>query len=134
MKNIFSILIVVLAISTAGCGELFEEEGSATHNPGQNCNECHGFSYAGTIYSDPDGTSAVKDAVLTITQTDGRELVMKSNSAGNFYTSSGSPTTGYLVSVTDGTNTKEKRDEVTSGACNKSGCHVTSGQGKIYVR
>lgn len=134
MKKLISILIVTLAVSATGCGELFEEEGDATHNPGQNCNECHGFSYAGTIYSDPDGTSAVKDALITILQTDGRELVLKSNSAGNFYTSAGMPSSGFLVSVTDGTNTMEKNSMVTSGACNKSGCHTASEEGKVYIR
>lgn len=134
MNKTFSFLLISLTISTAGCGLFEDEEGSATHNPGQNCIECHGFSYAGTIYNDADGTSAVDGATITIIQADGRELVLMSNSAGNFFTSAGNPSSGFDVSVTDGTNTREKRDVVTSGACNQSGCHTVSDQGRVYLK
>ena len=121
-----------LAVSTTGCG-LFEEEGSATHKPGENCNECHGFTYAGTLYSDPAGTSAVSNATITISQPDG-DLVMMSNSAGNFFTSAGNPSSGFIVSVTDGTNTLDKNNLVTNGGCSQSGCHTASGTGRVYIR
>jgi len=132
MKKL-SLLILTLFI-LAGCGDIFDEgdEGHATHNPGTNCRDCHGFTYAGTVYS--TGTSSTGLSGVTITIHDaGGDIVLTSNSTGNFFTSAGSPSSGFKVTVSAGNASETKGLSVTSGGCAASSCHIPGKQGRIYV-
>jgi len=132
-------MLLLSAFLLTGCGAegLGEngDEGNATHNAGRNCNNsgCHSFAYAGTIYTTSAGTTAVSGAVIVIHDTGG-DITLTSNSAGNFYTTTGTPSSGYLVDVTSGSNSQSKSvGFFINGGCNKSSCHVSGNQGRIYT-
>ncbi len=63
--------------------------------PGADCLSCHRsggpedatpFSAAGTAFADYDGNSALDGAIIRITDANGTEELLTTNSAGNFYT------------------------------------------------
>jgi hypothetical protein len=63
------------------------------HRPGQHCTTCHGdvgpgspqFSIAGTVYAKQDAPTPEVGATVTLQDKRGSQLVLVSNSAGNFY-------------------------------------------------
>ncbi len=128
-------LLVLMLFILAGCGgELFgeDDEGNATHNAGTNCQDCHGFTYAGTVYSTGTGSTGLSGVTVTVHDVGG-DIVLTSNATGNFFTYAGSPSSGFTVTVSDGTDSQDKWGSQTSGGCAASSCHVLGKQGRIYV-
>jgi len=102
-----AVLIVLAALALSGClftppeeleasvvGDYYD--GDALHRPGQPCLLCHGadaprpepaFEIAGTVYDEIDSLEdeGVGGVLVIITDADGVELVVTTNSAGNFY-------------------------------------------------
>jgi len=68
-----------------------------THRPGQPCLWCHGgeaatapeWVAAGTVYAHEGDGAGVAGAQVTLTDADGKELVVTTNSVGNFFVSEG---------------------------------------------
>lgn len=59
------------------------------HNTGQNCIQgCHnhGFTLAGTLYTNATGNTGFAGATISITDNNGQQLELVVNSNGNFYT------------------------------------------------
>ncbi len=139
--------VVATTIALAACGggggtEGGDDDGRGgddeSHYAGRDCmaSGCHDssieadkrWSYAGTVYTDAGGTTAAVGATVTITQNDGTTIQRITDSLGNFYTRSGTPSAVYTASVNGGTAMVAKQ---TNGSCSASGCHG-SGTLKIY--
>lgn len=143
-----SIEIVMTVAFTAafltGCGIAAVHEGSATMLPGQDCTGCHkkggegesAFTAAGTVFSSPDAklSDGVADVRIVLTDANGGETTLTSNSAGNFYTekSLSFPLSARIVQP-DGTELK-MAGPVTESGCNS--CHKQEpsqgAPGRIY--
>jgi len=132
MKKLSPLILTIFIL--AGCGDIFNEddEGNATHNPGTNCRDCHGFTYAGTVYSTGVSTTGLSGVTVTIHDAGGN-IVLTSNSTGNFFTYAGSPASGFTVTVSAGNASETKGLSVTNGGCSASSCHIPGKQGRIYV-
>jgi hypothetical protein len=100
----------------------------STMHPGRACNDCHGWTIAGTVYptahepNDCDGVPG--KATVVITDAHGKTASLAANSAGNFLYSS-SLTPPYSVKVVYGTKTRVMSTKAPSGNCNH--CHTASG-------
>jgi hypothetical protein len=103
---------------TTACGD----PGGSTMCPGSNCLECHGFKVAGTVFTSTTSTTPVSGATVTISPATGADVVLTSNSAGNFYTSA-SLAFPLTVIVSKGTATASMGSTVPAGdgGCNQ--CH-----------
>lgn len=110
--------------------------GTASHNAGSNCMECHQqfgpgpgrFTVAGTVL-DPDGTPSPDAVVELWTGAGGNgELVLRleADALGNFFTTEAldltrAPAYPFVIAA-DGTRTNFMPFPTLSGACNL--CHV----------
>ena len=94
--------------------------------PGENCEGCHSFSVAGTVFSGDHASSEQGIGAVTINITDknGKSLSLTSNSAGNFYTNS-SMTPPLTVELVSGSTTRKMTGTATTGAC--AACHTSAG-------
>jgi hypothetical protein len=76
-----------------------------THRPGQPCLTCHGgdgpgspdFVFAGTVFTKRNVNTGAPNVTVTLTDAYGNKHAALTNSVGNFYLTSWSPT--YPVSV-----------------------------------
>ena len=114
--------------------------GSGHHNPGQDCmNSCHnhGFTLAGTMFSSSSGGTAVSGATITVKDAAGHTFDMVTMLNGNFYTSAA--VTFPVTIVASDCSVSHTPEQMTAAlqqadrGCNKSGCHVTSAQGRIHL-
>lgn len=134
-------LIIFLACSgilVACGGDSNEEEGGngPEMRPGENCNSCHSFKVAGTLFGAPDASasSGKSGGVINLVDAAGKTLSLSSNGAGNFYTSK-SLTFPLTASVTLDGVTKTMTAKVSSGACSTCHAKTPSGgaPGRLYV-
>ena len=59
------------------------------HNTGQSCMQSchnHGFTVAGTLYTNDTGNTGFAGATISLTQNNGQTMDLVVNSDGNFYT------------------------------------------------
>ncbi len=129
MKTESRILSLFLLLPLLASCTLFER---GTHNAGKNCMwpGCHGYdapawTYAGTVFTSVDRSTPAKGLAVIITDSTG-EIRLRTNSAGNFFTSKGNPSGAYRVRMSDGTEDWDMRVEPTDGACNS--CHAPDGE------
>jgi hypothetical protein len=90
---------------------------------------CHGYegpawTYAGTVFTSADRSAPARGVTVRITDSTG-EITLKTNSAGNFYTSTGDSAVGYNVSVSSGKEVRTMQARPATGECN--GCHTPAG-------
>lgn len=108
--------------------------------PGSDCQACHSsgtgsdaprWTVAGTVFSDILGTDGVRNAVVHVTDADGKHLDLQTHSSGNFYTTD-RVTLPLTVEVEKNGETRTMGTAATSGACNS--CHQCGGEagGKLY--
>ena len=126
--------------NVAPCKAKVTSYGSGHHNAGQDCmNSCHnhGFTLAGTLYSSASGGSTVAGASITVKDATGHTFDMVTQANGNFYTSTGVtfPVTVYASECQISQTSQVMMTALTSSnrGCNQSGCHTTSGQGRIHL-
>lgn len=102
------------------------------HRPGQPCLTCHEdrgpadtrFSFAGTVFTTPEGDAPVCGATIRITNADGAAWDVRSNSAGNFYVYSDDFEARFPARTTVRTalgETVMRTDMNRSGSCGE--CH-----------
>jgi hypothetical protein len=121
MRKILATLGAVALLLT-GCES--EEDAScggdgSTMCPGYDCLDCHGsFKVAGTVFSAADSTATVSGVTVTIGQATGPDVILTSNSAGNFYTTQ---TLTFPLTVTVGAETMMGPITTGNGGCNT--CH-----------
>jgi hypothetical protein len=107
--------------------------------PGSDCLACHKpgggeaptWGVAGTIFTDVYGTDGLNNATITVTDANGKDVVLTSNSVGNFYTNEKvTPPLNAMVDV--GGESRAMSSSVDTGAC--SSCHKCDGSagGKLY--
>ena len=100
----------------------------SSHNTGKNCQSCHKFTVAGSVYK-KDMVSVYPGAVMKLTTQAGGAgnvvATIATDKSGNLYTSSGiSFGSGLYVGITGASGTKYMTAAITSGACNS--CHGSS--------
>jgi hypothetical protein len=125
------------AATAANCKMKVTSVGSGHHNPGQDCQQgCHnhGFTLSGTLYASATSTTPVVGASITVKDAQGKTFDMVSQNDGNFYTST-AVTFPVTVSASLCPDTHAMAGSITAGngGCNKSGCHASGAQGKIYL-
>jgi hypothetical protein len=94
MRVLFQAGLAAALVVSAACGI---PGNGPSMQPGRNCMECHSargedeapsFNAAGTVFTnltDPV-TAGVRGVRVSLTGADGREVVLRTNEAGNFYT------------------------------------------------
>jgi hypothetical protein len=106
------------------CAPAQPPPGDGHHNAGKNCMQgCHnhGFTLAGTLYTNATGNSALVGATMQITDANNQVLSLVTMSNGNFYTST--PVTLPLHIVgSECPVTTAMNAAASTGACNS--CHV----------
>lgn len=132
-----AVVLLALAGALAAC----VPEGSPLMRPGQDCLACHvgenrPWTVAGTIYAAPDAdeNAGLEGAEVLVTDANGRELTMRTNPAGNFFTRE-ALAAPYRVEVQYGETRMAMSHPPASGSCNS--CHVpgsTAGApGRVFV-
>jgi hypothetical protein len=101
------------------------------HRPGQPCLTCHGgegpaestFSFAGTVFTKPEGEVPVPRALVQIVGSDQRGETLETNCAGNFFVRESRFTATFPASVvvTGGTSLPMRSLLRGTGSCND--CH-----------
>lgn len=92
MRSMLAVSVVlsslVLITGCGGGGDDDSDEGPLMR-PGENCMACHAFTVAGTVY--PSASSAAGAGIagvsVIVTDANGQETTLTTNTAGNFYTS-----------------------------------------------
>ena len=115
-----------------GCADIAGLDGNPQMDPGQDCLTCHsangpasslGFSVAGTVY--PAALAGAKgglfDAEVDIIDLNGRQLALRTNGAGNFY-SAEAIAFPAAVSVKVGAQWFSMQKQAPTGQCNV--CHA----------
>ena len=94
-------------------------------------NACHnhGFTFAGTVYNNISGGTAVIGAHIVVTDANNQKIDIYSQQNGNFYTSA-AVAFPLTVLATSCPNIQHMSSTVTTGngGCNKTGCHVGNNQ------
>jgi hypothetical protein len=112
--------------------------GNGHHNAGMDCmDSCHdhGFTLAGTLYTDASGTTPVSGATITAIDSFGYSYDVISQSDGNFDSAFAMefPITIYVSSCPNIQMMTAQVTEAQAG-CNASGCHASGGaQGRVHL-
>jgi hypothetical protein len=96
------------------------------HNEGQSCMQSchnHGFTIAGTLYTNGTGNTGFGGATISLTQNNGQTMDLVVNNDGNFYTKT-SVAFPVLVIASSCPSAVKMPLASSDGNCNKSGCHV----------
>jgi hypothetical protein len=75
--------------NTLPCENMATPPGDGHHFPGQSCFQAchnHGFTLAGTLYTNATGNTAFKGATISITDSNNKTVKVVTNLNGNFYT------------------------------------------------
>lgn len=107
--------------------------------PGADCLACHTsgggrippWTAGGTAFRDVDGLAPLKNAIVRVTDADGKVVEMTTNAVGNFYTDR-ALTPPLRAEVEKDGAVRAMAGEVPTGACNA--CHACEGAagGKLY--
>jgi hypothetical protein len=105
------------------------------HNTGQSCMQSchnHGFTVAGTLYTNDTGNTGFAGATISLTQNNGQTIDLVVNSDGNFYTKQ---TVAFPVLVIASACPSAVKMPLASsdGNCNKSGCHVGGSAKQMHL-
>jgi hypothetical protein len=131
-------------VCTSGTHWRGGDEGSSRMNPGEACIDCHSrtredaptFQFAGTVYPsahEPDSCNGANDGThVVIVDSQGTELTLTPNSAGNFSARRTSLVLPYTVRLERGSDVREMSTAQTSGDCNS--CHTESGKNRAPGR
>ena len=130
-KSLIALVAIAMVGMLSACGDDDEgTEGGGTHNAGRNCLDCHGWSYAGTVYTDATGATAAPNRAVDITEASGAVVSFLTDANGNFY-GNGNPGGGYSSTVR-GITTPMVASQ-TNGGCNAGGCHDGVTQSRIFL-
>jgi mono/diheme cytochrome c family protein len=129
------ILAPLALAALIACDQIDGLNGTAAMRPGDDCLQCHQsngegafhrFSVAGTIF--PTSTSATGDglseAEILIIDSTGRQLTLRSNGVGNFYTAE-TLRPPLTISAQRGRQRMSMLETAPTGACNS--CHQIPG-------
>ena len=109
-----------------------QSPGPGAHHAGGDCLSCHGsmgadlrWTVAGTLYSDPAGSSPVSGATIVVSDAAGKERKLVTGGDGNFYTTEAF-TFPLDVAASKCPDHQEMIEPLESGSCNASACHGNS--------
>jgi hypothetical protein len=105
------------------------------HNTGQSCMQSchnHGFTVAGTLYTNDTGNTGFGGATISLTQNNGQVMELVVNNDGNFYTKA---TVSFPVLVIASACPSAVKMPLASsdGNCNKAGCHVGGSAKQMHL-
>jgi hypothetical protein len=103
------------------------------HEPGKSCfQSCHnhGFTLAGTLYTNATGNTAFAGATVTVTDAASKTFKLVTNLNGNFYTNT-SITFPVLVIASACPSAVKMVANASTGACNT--CHVGSTNNQMHL-
>lgn len=126
---------LLLLTGLLACGG-HDDEGDERMSPGQNCQACHGFAIAGTVYGSAKADSGAGLGGVTIEVTDANAAVhtLTSNTAGNFMARATLPLPLQKAAVIQN-GQRVEMSGAPAGDCNR--CHTlppTGGAaGRIHV-
>ena len=116
-------------------------------NPaGVDCMSCHGpaggagskWGIAGTVYTDGTGATPVEKAEIRVVDSTGKELALVySDALGNFWSDTivGGIPAGAKVGARKGATALMSTSlTAADSSCNRTGCHVVGGQGRVNVQ
>lgn len=99
--------------------------GNGQHNPGKSCfQSCHnhGFTLAGTLYTNATGNTAFAGATITIIDANNVTRKYVTHQNGNFYTSD--PIAFPVLTLASACPSAVKMEaQAPNGNCNVNGCH-----------
>lgn len=112
--------------------------GSPLMNPGEDCLACHlasggpPFGAAGTVYLREDAAAdqGVDGVTIRILGATGALTTLRSNAAGNFYTSDDIVFPAQ-VEIEGGGIVRQMEEDLTHGSCNA--CHAPGGEGRVAL-
>ncbi|MGZ3421428.1 MAG: hypothetical protein ACXWUG_05870 [Polyangiales bacterium] len=157
MKRLLVVTVAAAAIGACGDpvhsnavdalgGETYGLRPGPTHRPGQPCLVCHGgagpgkpeFAVAGTIFQTVDALDFLQGAEVTLTDSAGNEITLRTNQTGNFYFPASNWTIAYPMTVKvayKGVEVQMKTHVGRDGSC--SSCHSDpvspSAVGHVYL-
>jgi hypothetical protein len=144
MRSVVAILVGAAAL--AACGGEDEMETGPLMRPGENCLACHTqggeadehrWTAAGTVFRSPtaDPSEGVEGAIVRIRGADGNTIELRTNAAGNFYTTERLAADPSPEVEFEGRLAQMGTVAGANGACNN--CHNQPPQneapGRIYV-
>lgn len=130
------------SLADPNCAPLGSANGNGKHNDGRNCvsTNCHdgqgkppGWTLAGTLYEDKEGSAPVAGGTMIFSDANGKEIRLVTARNGNFYTLE--PLVFPLrAKASICPNTVGMPDEITESmaGCNATGCHSEAGS-RIFV-
>ena len=95
------------------------------HNTGKSCfDSCHnhGFTIAGTLYTNSTGNTGFKGATITVTDNNGAVKKIVTAANGNFYTRE-AVAFPVLVVASACPSAVKMNNSTTTGDCNNANCH-----------
>lgn len=105
------------------------------HNEGQSCMQSchnHGFTVAGTLYTNDTGNTGFGGAHITLTDNNNVAHDLVVNNDGNFYTKEAVAFPVLVIASACPSATKMALAS-SDGNCNKSGCHVGGGSLQMHL-
>jgi len=109
----------------------------------QDCLSCHKmggagpvFLFAGTVFSDTNGTTPAVAKEIRVRGTDGKAFSAHSDADGNFWYEPGTNESLAFPAqsgVRDGTNTALMVGAISAASCNTSGCHDGNTQAYLHL-
>ena len=117
------------------CENKVSQPPDGQHNPGQSCFlNCHnhGFTMAGTLYTNATGNSAFVGATITVIDNNNvtRKYVTRTN--GNFYTSDPIAFPALVIASSCPSAVRMTLASST-GDCNRGGCHVGGTNSQMHL-
>jgi hypothetical protein len=115
------------------CKNMATPPGDGHHNPGKSCfQSCHnhGFTLAGTLYTNATGNTAFAGATISITDNNGTVVDLVTNLNGNFYTST-TLALPVLVMASSCPSAVRMTLASTTGDCNS--CHVGATNNQMHL-
>jgi hypothetical protein len=120
----------LLALALSACSD--PNDPRALRNLGEECVGCHmpgkkaaewPFTAGGTIYrtAGDEASPGLADVIIVLTDATGKEVRLRSNRAGNFFTGE---KLAFPVSVVVRRDGSERRTAVRAGPCAAGGCNA----------
>lgn len=115
------------------CKNMAVPPGNGHHNPGKSCfQSCHnhGFTLAGTLYTNATGNTAFAGATMSFTDNNGAMFDLVTNQNGNFYTTR-AIAFPVLVLASSCPSAVRMTLASTTGDCNS--CHVGATNDQMHL-
>ena len=117
------------------CKNAATPPGDGHHNTGKSCfQSCHshGFTLAGTLYTNATGNTGFAGATISLTDNNGKPIDLVTMQNGNFYTSQ-AIAFPVLVIASQCPSAVKMPLASANGDCNAAGCHVGGTNSQMHL-